>query len=189
MNKIIAVSGVSGAGKTTLSRALAQFYHATWIGWDDFDIISKYPSDYVSWHNNNRDYSLWDYPELSETLHNLKDNKVVKHAVTKKYLSPSPLIIFDSPLGYLHEQTGEWIDFCCHIHLPLDITLCRRLIRDYEHTKGSADEIMDELRFYLKEGRCLFDDSLLIETADLVLDGTLPTLIQVIEIEKNFRLK
>ena len=99
---------------------------------------------------------------------------------------PTPLIIFDSPLGYLHQQTGKWIDLCCHIHLPLDISLCRRLIRDYEHETGAADEIVDELRFYLKDGRDLFDDTLLIEKADLLIDGTLPTLRQVKEIETYF---
>ncbi|WP_432283799.1 hypothetical protein SLT36_18130 [Aminobacter sp. BA135] len=40
MPMIIAISGISGAGKTTLTRALAERFHSCHL-WDDIDGISS----------------------------------------------------------------------------------------------------------------------------------------------------
>ncbi len=45
MVKIIGISGISGAGTTTLTKALGTALDATTIFWDDFDDISESPDD------------------------------------------------------------------------------------------------------------------------------------------------
>ncbi|HXW53424.1 MAG TPA: hypothetical protein VEL47_04880 [Myxococcota bacterium] len=43
MARIIGISGISGAGTTTTTKALAEALNATALYWDDFDDISSGP--------------------------------------------------------------------------------------------------------------------------------------------------
>ena len=80
-------------------------------------------------------------------------------------------IIFDAPLGRFHPQTGVFIDTWIHINVPLDISLCRWVLRNYKNTDKSKEELLNELEFYLNESRPLFDDSEFKDKADLIIDG------------------
>lgn len=186
MSRIIAISGISGAGKTTLTRALASRHHASHLIWDDFDGISVHPDDYLDWFEGDRDYSEWNYAELAGMLRALKMSEATIHPITAERVLPTALVFFDAPLGRLHRQTAGMIDLAMHIRLPKDIALCRRLIRDY----GAADELsledlIDELRFYAGDGHALFDDRALVEAADIVIDGTLPFARQLETIDRH----
>lgn len=187
--KIVAISGMSGAGKSTLARSLATQYNSSYLGWDDFDTISKHPRDYLEWFRSGKDYTQWDYPELATTLCRLRMGETFKHPVIDQQLKPTALVFFDAPLGRLHPQTATWIDLVCHISVARDIMLCRRLIRDIEANQDTPEleDLLDELRFYAREGHLLFDDTSLVETSDIVLDGLLPVASQLVIVDKLLR--
>lgn len=187
--KIIAISGMSGAGKSTLAKSLATQYSSSYLGWDDFDSISKHPSDYLEWFQSGKDYTQWDYPELAATLCRLHKGETVNHPVIDQQLKPTALVFFDAPLGRLHPQTATWIDLVCHISLARDIMLCRRLVRNIEANEDASEleDVLDELRFYAREGHLLFDDTSLVETSDIVLDGLLPVANQLEIIDQLLR--
>ncbi len=84
----------------------------------------------------------------------------------------SIFIIFDAPLGRLHSETGQFIDFMLHLSVPLDVSLCRRLLRDFAN-QNLAKDILEELEFYLNESRPLYFDEKLKLTADFVVNGLL----------------
>lgn len=65
----------------------------------------------------------------------LKSGHSIVHSITQDVLKPTRFIIFDAPLGRLHQQTGQYIDFCIHIEVPLDSSLCRRILRDFKEEK------------------------------------------------------
>lgn len=141
MTKIIGISGVSGAGKTTLSKALATHLRATYIGWDDFDSLSSGPEDYIDWYNRGQDYNEWNYLSLANTLRLLKSQQAVLNPSDHCLIDPTEFIIFDAPLGRLHQQSGQYIDISIHIEVPLDISLSRRILRDYKNTDKSKDDL------------------------------------------------
>lgn len=79
----------------------------------------------------------------------------------------------------MHQQTGQYIDLCIHIEVPLDIFLCRRILRDFKEEKGEKKELLNELTFYLDESRPLFFDEQLKKNADFILNGEYATEPQV----------
>ncbi len=172
MAKIIGISGISGAGTTTITKALGKFYNASTIFWDDFDDISESPDDYVLWFNTSKNYADWRYPALEKSLSALRNGRSIEHPTLKQKIEETPLIFFDAPLGKKHEATAQHVDIFIHLDTSMDVALARRLIRDFS-TEESAQSILDILRWYLKEGRPLFDASAIQERSDVVIDGNL----------------
>ena len=76
--KIIGISGVAAAGKSTLIRALASALNATSIFWDDYEQISQEPADYDTWFKSDRNYEARKYDALENSLRDLKSGKAVK---------------------------------------------------------------------------------------------------------------
>lgn len=169
---VIAISGKTGAGKSTLSQMLANEFNATLISWDDYDDISTEPDDFILWHQSGGDYAAFQRQALSKTLAELKSRKETIHPIFNRALPITQFIIFDAPLGRLHQQTGRFIDTMIHIEVPLDVLLCRRLLRDFNNQTNTKD-LLEEVKFYLKQSRPLYFDEELKETADLVIDGML----------------
>lgn len=167
---IIGLSGVSGAGKTTLARKLGEALKATTLFWDDYDGISKAPADYVAWfHSKERNTAEWQYEALENVLKTLKSGKSLLCPASNRQLISTPYIIFDAPFGYSHKATGQYIDFLIFLDTPPDIALARRLIRD-----ARDQNTLEELQFYLSDARAVYIDSYLErKNCDLIVDGSL----------------
>jgi uridine kinase len=169
---IIGISGKTGAGKSIIASMLAEQLKATLIVWDDYDDISTELDDFISWYHSGQDYAVFKRKALSKSLEELKNNKATLHPVFNQILPVTQFIIFDSPLGRLHHETGKFIDTMIHIEVPLDILLCRRLLRDF-NDQTNAKDLLEEIQFYLEQSRPLYFDKELKDKADLVVDGTL----------------
>jgi uridine kinase len=166
--KIIGISGVSGSGKTTLAKKLQQILHVTAIFWDDYDEISESPHDYVEWFKKSKDYQAWRYDALANTLSSLKNGKTVICPATNQVLIPTPIILFDAPLGYRHHATGAQIDFLIYLDTSPDIAMARRLLRD-------KPDFQKEMQYYLAEARPVYMLSYEQKNeSNLVIDGNLP---------------
>lgn len=175
MSIIIGISGVSGSGKTTLTKDLGEVLNATTIFWDDYDDLSKGPSDYVQWYHTSRDCNDWEYNALEHTLKTLKEGQKTICPVTQKELLPTKFIIFDAPLGYEHLATGQYIDFLIFLDTPLDVALARRIVRDYQPESGKdKNQLLKELQYYLHSSRPVYLLSYQHKN-DLLLDGSLPS--------------
>jgi uridine kinase len=181
-NTIIGISGISGAGKTTVAQSLSKMIKATTVFWDDFDEISTSPEDYVAWHASGQGNEAWDYPALATTLESLKTGKSINHHALHHPLEPTQYIVFDAPMGRIHKQTGSLIDFWVHIDTPLDVALARRTIRDFKRDPRSVSDVLEDLQYYLDHSRPLFFMEDEKKAADFVVDGTLSIEKQVKQI-------
>lgn len=170
-NIIIGITGMSGSGKTTLVKAISDSINATAIYWDDFDSISKSPDDYVDWYHRGKNYAEFDYTKLSDVLNKLKSGNMIYHPISNEKLVSTPFIIFDAPMGRLHQQTGKHIDIEIYMDTPADVSLARRLIRDFEPTLKDKNEIIEELKFYIEKSRPLFFSDDLKNSAELIING------------------
>lgn len=176
MVTIIGISGISGAGTTTTTKALAKLSKSTALYWDDFDEISQGPDDYVEWLYKSGDYADWQYPSLAQTLKELKTGHDLNHPVTGEMLVATPYVFFDSSLGRMHKATAQFVDLMIHLDTSMDVALGRRLVRDYrQKSDATANDILEELEWYLIDGRPLFDATGIKNSADVVVDGNSPT--------------
>jgi uridine kinase len=110
---VVGISGISGSGKTVLTKLLAYQLNATAIYWDDFDEISRFPEDYVAWYDSGSPggANAWDYPLLADTIKRLKLRETVTSPATREKLESENWIVFDAPFGRDHKQTASYIDF------------------------------------------------------------------------------
>ncbi|NRF93932.1 hypothetical protein HQN89_23680 [Paenibacillus frigoriresistens] len=122
---VLAVSAVSGGGKTTLVKQLnATLVKSKALYFDEYDFDDS-PKDICEWVESGADHSQWNLTPLINHLKSLifAENQSLKY------------IILDYPFAYRHKAMSELLNFTIFIDTPLDVALCRRIQRDYKNTK------------------------------------------------------
>jgi uridine kinase len=124
--------------------------------------------DYCEWSESCADCNEWNLVAITDEV--------------KRSLSESlDYIILDYPFGTVHLDVGSYVDFSVWIDIPLDVSLARRILRDFTRRsearrplkRNTAEEVSSYLDFYISRDRDTFFRH--IETikpfADLVVDG------------------
>jgi len=167
----LAVSGISGSGKTTVAKTLEKLlFNSKTIHFDMFpgDFLGK---DYCEWSEAGADCNEWNLdPIINE----------VKMLLSKSM----DFIILDYPFGKSHRDMGLYIDCSVWIDIPLEISLARKILRDFTRRRktrrplkgNAAEEVSSYLDFYIARHRDTYIRH--IETVrpfcNLVVDGTNP---------------
>lgn len=167
---VVAVSGMSGAGKSSLVRGtLARLGNATALYFDDYMRVSTYPPDLMDWLARGADVDEWKTPQLASDLRALRTS------------GEYAFVLVEEPFGRRRAEMRELIDAAAHIDVPADVLLARRLLRRLtEEREQFGDDLFARLHRDLTE-HLTTDRSLEIagaanarEAADIVLDGRRP---------------
>ena len=191
-NYIIAVSAVSGGGKTTLVKSTADLLEGTALFFDDYASVSEYPPDIKKWVEDGADVNEWKTPQFAQDLTALRRGNSIVSPIDGASILPSEFIVIEEPMGRERAEMATLIDFVAVIDTPLEIALTRRLFRDLgpisvenieKATKEQLAEgfvqivtyLKDYLSGYLDAGRDLYIavQEQAKENCDLVLDGCL----------------
>jgi len=191
-NYIIAVSAVSGGGKTTLVKSTADLLEGTALFFDDYASVSEYPPDIKKWVEDGADVNEWKTPQFAQDLTALRRGNSIVSPIDGASILPSEFIVIEEPMGRERAEMATLIDFVAVIDTPLEIALTRRLLRDLgpisvenieKATKEQLAEgfvqivtyLKDYLSGYLDAGRDLYIavQEQAKENCDLVLDGCL----------------
>ena len=191
-NYIIAVSSVSGGGKTTLVKRTVDLLRGTALFFDDYASVSEYPPDIKKWVEDGADVNEWKTPQFAQDLAALRRGDSIVSPIDGASILPSEFIVIEEPMGRKRAEMATLIDFVAVIDTPLEIALTRRLLRDLgpislediekatkEQLAGGVVQIVtylkDYLSGYLDAGRDLYIavQEQAKESCDLVLDGSL----------------
>ncbi len=171
--KVIAINAVSGGGKsTTIDELLRRMPNSKAIHFDDRDYRSiSGITDLLKWELEGADYNKWDLSLFEEELRTLLDENL-------------DYIFVDYSFGYNQKQISPYISLSVFIDTPLDMCVCRRILRDYQ--ESDASDIIKHMEWYHNMGREAFTHSVEegIQDADLVVNGSM-TLNNICELIEN----
>lgn len=172
MRKVIAVAGPVGAGKSSLTQALARALgDAPVLRFDDYQQATRQSVEQLEqWLSAGADFNTLEAPGLLDALEQLRGGA-----------GESGWLVFEMPLGRAYRNTAGHIDLLVWLDIPLDVALARKL----RELAGSAlaaggPNIADTLHWmhdYLAHYMAVVRRVLLAQQAcvkaeaDLVVDG------------------
>jgi uridine kinase len=181
---VVAISGPSGSGKTSLVQKVTRLLDdAVSFYFDDYESVSKYPSDFSEWIREGADPNQWETPQLAEDLRSLRYGKAISLPNNRGMLNTARFIVIEEPFGRERDKMNELIDFVACIDLPLEIALARTLLRTIEEfpRERRQDELIEFLRGYLAaylngSVRALYLEvnARVLKNCDLVSNGVKP---------------
>ena len=175
--QLVAISGLPGAGKTTLCLALAKRLPTVRLfHYDQYETITKRaPAELQAWIARGAD------PDEINL-----DRLVADIAEAKARTEPGGgYIILDTPLGRLHRETSRLIDHAIWIALPAALALARQIGSQADGALRSPDDSAARqfagwLSGFLQGYEAFIHDISERQTArarqesDLVIDGRQP---------------
>lgn len=160
--RVIAVSGASGCGKTTLVTQLAAHFHSDYLCFDDFVTAKTYPEDMLLWFNAGADVSQIETPNFAPAI------DVAVNRAKGNY------VFIEEPFGRSRPEMKAIVDEVILLDTPLAICLSRVIQRHLANMDNPSSSIGSYLNKYQ---RCLYEiyRSKVIEVkmdCDLVVDAT-----------------
>jgi uridine kinase len=174
---VVAVSGISGAGKTSLvSKLSARLGNAPSLFFDEYPKVGP---GIGPWLTSGSDPGDWQTPELAVHLKDLRAGNPINQLHDRGILSSPDFLVIEEPFGRSRPELAAYIDYSLFIDVPLEVALARRILRDMSTIWRDCDrgqfeaEIAKYTNYYIAEGRLLYArlQELGLESCDVALDG------------------
>ena len=163
--KVVAISGASGAGKTTIVKELANKFGCPFLLFDDHTDKNTYPQNMKNWLINGANVSLIKTPQFVTSL---------EHLISK---NSHRFIFIEEPFGKERDAMSPLIDYVILLDQPMELCLSRIIKR---HTKQPNSDAVCSISNYLDK----YDDHLrdiyitavkqVRNNADLILNEIVP---------------
>ncbi len=135
--KVVAISGVSGAGKTTVVKLLANLFNCPFLLFDDHTDDNTYPVNMKTWLEEGANVSTIETPKFVNALQNLLAK------------SSTRFIFIEEPFGRERDAMSMLIDYVILLDQPMELCLSRIIKRHLESPNaGAIKSISSYLRKY-----------------------------------------
>ncbi|WP_410769401.1 hypothetical protein [Fontibacillus sp. BL9] len=161
---VIAVSGYSGAGKSTVVSHLSRVLNCPALFFDDYASRTNFPTDLNAWLKEGGDPDAVSTPLLRNHLIQLKSGQPIEQVKgngwAKEYgighsgkeantLMPGPLIMVEEPFGRERTELQGLIDFVIYLDLEPEIALARRVHDLIQHLRNDSESLINLLDHFL----------------------------------------
>jgi len=178
---VITVSGVSGAGKSSMVRAITQqLGDASCFYFDDYGEAMQQPEDGLRWIAEGADLTAFSLPQFGADVRRLRQGEAVI-TPTGRRVEPASFLVIEEPFGAGRNDMADLVDFSVCIDTPMEIALARRLLDTVERWEGSSEQRMqwigNYLNTYLFEGMrevYIAINERVKERSQMVVNGLLP---------------
>ncbi len=180
---VVAISGTSGTGKTTLTKEVTTLLDdAVSLHFDDYAARNTLPSDIPRWFSDGADLNRIETPQLIEDLLALRNQRTLSLSGDQGERKPAKYIIVDEPFGRAREKIARYFDFVLYIDVPLEISLARGILRTL-HTGGEilhlpperlvsdVKEFLSNYLYHSWRDVYLLNKKNVRRNCDLILDG------------------
>lgn len=141
--KVIAISGASGSGKTTIIKQLAKEFDCSFLLFDDHTNEDTYPQNMKSWLESGANVSLIKTPDFVTALHELLAKGI------------SPYIFVEEPFGKERDSMSALIDYVVLLDQPLELCLTRIVKR---HLKKPNSNSLNSIASFVNKYEEYFRD-------------------------------
>ena len=162
--KVIAISGASGSGKTTIIKQLAKDFNCPFLLFDDHTSKDTYPQNMKVWFENGADVSLIKTPDFVISLTALISS------------STSRYIFIEEPFGKERDAMSALIDYVVLLDQPLELCLTRIIKRHVDKPQSNSlnhiASFLDKYEEYLRDVYILAVEQVK-NNSDLIVDEVL----------------
>ena len=185
---VLALAGPPGAGKSTLASLLQQRHPAARaISFDQYQPLTGLSQTQISkWFAEGADLGEVDHVAIVAELKRRTENRP----------GLAPLVLFETPFGRIHRETGAFIDALVWVDTPLDLALSRAVLaftRNAQRDMAPPDFMAWQIRymtFYpVVRAMYLAQRERVAPGADLIIDGSRPPEASVESIERLLALR
>ncbi|RCX21458.1 uridine kinase [Fontibacillus phaseoli] len=162
--RVIAVSGYSGAGKSTVVSQLSKSLNCPALFFDDYASRRDFPNDLNAWLKEGGDPNAVSTPLLQNHLIQLRSGQPIERVKgngwAKEYgighsekevmtIMPGPLILIEEPFGGERRELKDLIDFVIYLDLEPEIALARRIHDLIQHLRNDSESLINLLDHFL----------------------------------------
>ena len=141
--KVVAISGISGAGKTTIVKELAKEFGCPFLLFDDHTDKNTYPQNMKNWLINGANVSLIKTPKFVTSLESL----ILKNR--------NRFIFIEEPFGKERDSMSSLIDYVVLLDQPMELCLSRIIKRHTEQPNSdsicSISNYLDKYEDYYRD--------------------------------------
>ncbi|AZZ98128.1 hypothetical protein [Pseudoalteromonas sp. R3] len=139
---VVAISGASGSGKTSLVKVLSARFGCPGILFDDYVDARSYPRNLQQWHAEGADVCKIKTPTMTKAL--------------ELGIAGRPEYVFvEEPFGKARDCIAPWIDYVVLLDLPLALCLSRVISRHFvqrqSHSSRALGNYLIKYQDHLKE--------------------------------------
>ena len=162
--KVIAISGVSGCGKTSLIKELSASLSCPYLLFDDFIEPSSYPINMERWFEHGADVCQIKTPNFLEAIE------------LELYREQASYLFIEEPFGRQRPEIADIIDQVILLDIPMELCLARVITRQIKNNRDALKNINNYLKMYQEYFRDIYIsvNSKTQKHADLIITEVQP---------------